>query len=127
KEHGKVISGYFYPAMHSLPLMDNYRAAQPDAKIVILLRNPVHRAYSQYKSDLFYGSRRVKGSPYYKTFGDYVSLALDLFPATPAPTASLYQMLQTGIYVKSVQLWLERFGHERIHIVRAEDFFRDIA
>src|SRR5205085_4085604 len=74
KEHGKAITGYFYPALHSLPLMDNYRAARPDAKIVLLLRNPVDRAYSQYKSDLFYGSRRVKGIAYYKSFADYVNL-----------------------------------------------------
>ena len=49
KEHGKALCGYFSPTMHTLALMDAYRRARPDAKIILMLRNPVARAYSHYK------------------------------------------------------------------------------
>src|SRR5262249_50668965 len=50
-----------------------------------------------------------------------------LFPATPLPSRCGFPFLQTGIYVKSVELWRDRFGRENVYILRAEDFFEDIA
>jgi len=127
KEHGKALTGYFLPMIHNVTLMDNYHAARPDAKIILVLRNPVDRAYSHYKWDLLLGGKRASTSQYYKTFADYVNFSLDLFPAMPVPSSSPIQLLQAGIYVKSVELWIERFGRENIHILRAEDFFENVA
>src|SRR5207249_2118918 len=55
KQHGKALSGYFNPIPHSLRLIDEYHAARPDAKVILLLRNPIDRAYSHYKAELFHG------------------------------------------------------------------------
>nr|UXE44301.1 hypothetical protein Hi04_10k_c1889_00022 [uncultured bacterium] len=127
KQYGKAISGYFNPIPHSLRLIDEYRAARPDAKIILLLRNPIDRAYSHYKAELFHGDRRLARSAYFKTFADYVNLALDLYPAVPLPTSIGVPLLQAGMYLKPVQLWCDRFGRENVYIVRSEDFFRDVA
>lgn len=125
RETGKALSGYFAPLLHHLPLIDGYRAARPDAKIILMLRNPVDRAYSHYKWDLFLGGKRQAKVPYYGTFADYVNTALDLFPVVPLPSRCGFQFLQTGIYVKPVELWIDRFGKGNVHILRAEDFFAD--
>jgi hypothetical protein len=126
KEFGEALSGYFNPWMHNLQLIDNYYAVRPDAKIIIMLRNPVDRAYSHYKWDTFQGGKSLERVPYYKTYAAYVRMALDLFPATPLPSRCGFPFLQTGIYVKSVELWIDRFGRDNVHILRAEDFFQDI-
>ena len=127
QEHGKALSGYFNPALHSLPHIDALRAAVPNAKVILMLRNPVDRAFSQYKWDLFLGGKRLARIPYYQSFADYVAFAIDLFPGMALPTRFGCELLQTGIYVKPVQIWMDRFGRENIYILRAEDFFQDVA
>ncbi|HLK60364.1 MAG TPA: sulfotransferase domain-containing protein [Chthonomonadaceae bacterium] len=126
KEQGKALSGYFLPLFNSLTLIENYHAARPDGKVILMLRNPVDRAYSHYKWDLFLGGKRLAQRPYYATFAAYVDKALDLFPSTPFFSYCGMPLLQAGTYVKSVELWIEHFGRENVFILRAEDFFQDI-
>jgi hypothetical protein len=124
---GQAISGHFPPLLHDLALIDNFKAARPDAKVVLLLRDPVARAYSHYKWDIFIGGKNGVAAPYTQSYAQYVDLALSFFPGpTPPTTLPSIPMLQTGIYVNSVRLWLDRFGRDNVHIVRAEDFFQDI-
>jgi sulfotransferase family protein len=124
---GKAVSGYFAPWMHHLPLIDAYKAARPDARIILMLRDPVERAYSHYKWDLFLGGKGQIKIAYYRTFAAYVEAALDLFPATSLPSRCGFPLLQTGIYFKSVELWMDRFGRENVYVFRSEDFFQDPA
>ncbi|MEV5837500.1 sulfotransferase domain-containing protein [Nocardia sp. NPDC052112] len=126
---GRALAGYFDPALHDLLLIDNYRAVRPDAKILMMLRDPVERAYSHYKWDLFLSSNDgLRVMPYGKTYADYVGYALEMFPA-PSPPTTLPSMpvLGTGVYVNAVARWLEAFGKDNVHIVTAEDFFADIS
>jgi hypothetical protein len=122
---GHALTGYFNPWLHEVRLIENYRAAKPDAKIIIMVRNPAARAYSHYKWDLLVGGRAAKAQPEYGSYGDYVDYCLNLFPATPAPSLCGFPLLQSGIYVKSVELWIKSFGRENVHIVQSEDFFKD--
>jgi len=127
-EHGKMLCGYFTPALHSYPIMDSYRRAMPNGKVILLLRNPVERAYSHYKWDLLIGGKRWLQHPSYRTFTSYVDTALHLFPAVRFPSLSgNNDLLQTGIYATAVEEWFQRFPRERVRILRAEDFFEDIA
>lgn len=127
REYGKALSGFFNTILHNVLIIDAYHAARPDAKIILILRNPVDRAYSHYKWELLWGAKRLAGTPYFRTFSDYVTNALDLFPTIPLPTRFGVQMLQAGIYVKAVELWIDRFGRENVYVLRAEDFFSDAA
>ncbi|MGA9871439.1 MAG: sulfotransferase domain-containing protein [Rhodococcus sp. (in: high G+C Gram-positive bacteria)] len=125
RETGNASTGYFTPWMHHHPLMDNYRATCPDAKIILMLRNPVERAYSHYKWDLFLGGKAQSELPYYTTYANYVDMSLDHFPGMPYPSPSGFPLLQTGIYAKSTAKWIDRFGRDRVLVVKAEDFFSD--
>jgi|HubBroStandDraft_6_1064221.scaffolds.fasta_scaffold466491_1 hypothetical protein len=127
REHGKALSGHFNPALSSVPLMDGYHRVRPDGKVILMLRNPSDRAYSHYKWDLLAGGKALGRSPYYQTFTACVDFALAFFPGVPFPSPSAFDLLATGIYVKAVKMWMDRFGRENVHVLRAEDFFADVA
>jgi sulfotransferase family protein len=124
REQGKALNGYFGPFMHNLELMDALRRIRPNAKIIILVRDPVERAYSQWKWELFLGGPRTIEQPYFATFDAYVRLALELYPDVRLPTRCGCPMLDAGIYTKAARLWQERFGTQNVLIVHAGDFFR---
>lgn len=123
--HGAALCGIFSPQLHSLAFIEAYHAARPDARAILMLRNPVERAYSHYKWDLFLGGKSLHSYPFYRSFGAYVEAALDLFPGVPLYSRSANPLLQSGIYVHSTRRWLERFGSDQVHVLRAEDFFTD--
>ena len=125
REQGKALTGYFFPLLHRLPVIDELRRIQQDMKIILLLRDPVQRAYSHYKWELFLGGPAIAKMPYFRTFFDYVSTAIELFPSVEMPTACRLQVLETRIYDAAVALWMQRFGRENVHIVASEDFFAD--
>lgn len=120
---GAARTGYFTPLLTNTSLPAAYHQARPDAKIVLILRDPVERAYSHYKWDLLLGGPTFAARySHVRSYRDYVTNAIESFPLT-APSAITLPFLQSGVYVKPVQLWLKHFGHENVHIVRAEDYF----
>lgn len=84
------------------------RAASPDARVVILLRDPVDRALSHYRMDL--GGGIVRAS-----FAEAVR-ADRRAEGMGYPTESLY--LAMGMYARQVRRWMEAFpaGHVRVHL-----------
>lgn len=124
---GKTLTGYFEPKMHEITVLDSFHAARPDAKAIIILRDPVRRAYSHFKWDVLMAGKKSTMSQYTQTYGDYLRQALDVFPALGTPTAiTKMPLLHAGVYAPSVRLWLAKFGQDSIHFVSAEDFFSDI-
>ncbi|GAM06073.1 sulfotransferase family protein [Novosphingobium sp. MBES04] len=76
----------------------------PHARLVVMLRDPVERAYSDYK--MFYRRGTVTGPP-----EDYLA---DL--ANPHP-----RFLEDGLYARHLDRWLEVFPREQIRIYLHED------
>ncbi|MCW4351910.1 sulfotransferase domain-containing protein [Hoyosella sp. YIM 151337] len=124
---GKTLAGYFEPRLHQVTVLDTFHDARPDAKAIIVLRDPVRRMYSHFKWDILMAGQNKLLQRYTKSYLEYVTLALEVYPAHGFPTAITgMPPLQAGIYAPSVKLWLERFGRSNIHFVFAEDFFADI-
>ena len=63
---------------------------------------------------------------YYESFSAFVDMALSLFPCTQFPSKCGFPRLESGIYLRSAELWIERFKRHNVHVVRAEDFFDDL-
>ncbi|NNC52546.1 MAG: sulfotransferase [Erythrobacter sp.] len=80
----------------------------PDARLVVQLRNPVGRAYSDYK--MFYRRGEVNDRP-----EDYLS-----DPDNPHP-----RFLLDGLYGKHLSGWLEHFPREQLLVFTYEDVSRD--
>ncbi|WP_454165016.1 sulfotransferase family protein [Gordonia iterans] len=123
---GNARTGYFTPALTFLDLPGRYRAAVPDAKVVLVLRDPVSRAYSQYKWELLVGGPDAAVAPAFVSYAAFVEASLAAYPE-PAPTYCGLPLLQSGEYDVLTAAWLAAFGRDRIHLVRAEDYFADPA
>jgi hypothetical protein len=103
------VSYLFYPAVPT-----KIKEMVPDARIIIMLRNPVERAYSHYLMDKKLGY--VKAS-----FEDIVS------GRSTHKLQGLYyqQYVEVGLYADQVQRYLDSFGEKQVHIVLFEDFIKD--
>jgi hypothetical protein len=86
---------------------EGVRAASPDARIVILLRDPVDRAVSHYRMDLGGGSVRT---PFAQAVRDDRRAA-----GMGYPTESLF--LAMGMYARQVRRWMDAFpGQVQVHL-----------
>lgn len=103
------VSYLFYPQTPS-----KIKAVIPDAKIIIILRNPVTRGYSHYLMDKRLGLVDV---PY----RDIV------FKTSRHKNSHLYfqQYVELGLYYEQVKRYLEVFGKERVRVELADDLQSD--
>jgi hypothetical protein len=101
----------------------------PAVKLILMLRNPVDRAWSQYHHEVRWGFEKLT------TFED----AIDKEPERLA--GELERMLEDedhvsfahnhfsylarGLYLDQIRTWRRYFPDERMLIVRSEDFYED--
>jgi sulfotransferase family protein len=93
------------------------RSAIPHAKIIISLRNPVHRAYSHYLMDYRQGRET-------RPFRD--ALEADLARSEKGWGVS-FQYVELGLYAEQVERYLKAFGHSKVLVILFEDLIRDTA
>lgn len=99
----------------------------PSVKLIVMLRNPVDRAYSHYQHRFSRGREARTFEEVVKTdkeklkngweklaTGDYKSLG-----------HLHYSYLPRGIYVDQIKSWMTVFPKEQFLFIRAEDFFSD--
>jgi hypothetical protein len=106
------------------------RVAQilPDARFVVVLRNPVDRAHSHYWHQVKRGHETL-------SFGEAVDreaerLQGELEKMMEDPTYVSYERhhhsyLARGLYVEQLRRWTEFFPRDRFLIERSEDLFAD--
>ena len=91
------------------------KASVPDAKIIIILRNPVDRGFSHYLMD--------------KRLG-YVDLSFEdiVYKRVDHPLLALYyqQFIELGFYFEQVKRYLDIFGNEQVRVYINEDLKADI-
>jgi hypothetical protein len=114
-----------YYCFHPLAL-DRIAARLPDVRLVIVLRDPVERAWSHYAYELARGNEEL-------SFGD----ALDAEPARLAGAAErirsgdasddrhwrLHAYLERGHYADQIAAVHERFPAGQLHVVVSEELF----
>lgn len=89
-------------------------AQQPDARIIVALRNPSERAYSAYLH------ARARGEEPCESF----SQALDECAAGKRSLSFATNYLEEGLYARHLEHWKAQFG-ERLHVVLFEDLVDD--
>ena len=104
-------TSYLYSAKAPAEL----RHYAPEGKIVLLLRNPIERAYSHYTMALKYGMEQESPLQAFKR-----EAALH-----PAHWGQDECYLELGQYAKQLQRWLECFPLDQLHIIWYEDFTAD--
>ena len=93
----------------------------PDAKFIILLRDPVARAWSHY---YFYWMHLygTKLDSIYKALKK-IKYRTKEYPLVPFVSKSYYYSIQCGMYVKQLKRWFSYFKPEQFMIIQSEDFF----
>jgi len=126
QRHGSALSPFVAPYLHSMELTYNLAKTCPNNRIVLTLREPASRVFSQWKWEVFLaGNGRARELPFLATFRAYAEWALDVFPVCPMYTRCGFQPLQTSIYWKAVSYWIECFGRENVLVLDVGDYFRD--
>ncbi len=101
----------------------------PEAKLIVLLRNPADRAYSHYQMQVKNKVFELQG------FEDAIAREKDMlkgeFEKMVKDTAyysfnhQKFSYLARGLYAEQVRQWLVFFRPEQFLFLRSEDFFRD--
>lgn len=107
----------FYPKVPN-----RVASTYPDLKLIVLLRDPVDRAYSQYWHNYYapnYADREtrsfrdaVQGKDI--TFEDWDNLT---------ETINHYSYTERGQYAWQIRRWLKHFDISQFHFIKSEDFF----
>lgn len=88
----------------------------PDAKIIIMLRNPVDRAISNYKFSKLNGLEKLSIE---EAISSESQREGSINPEKVSVSPFAYK--QRGIYVKYIDLWVELFGRENLILLVSEN------
>lgn len=87
----------------------------PKVKIIIILRNPIDRAYSHYHHNLRYGYENLSFEKAIEIEDQRINKSFEEF--------RLHSYLKRGFYAEHLKRWLEIFPREQLKIVCAESLF----
>jgi hypothetical protein len=113
----------FHPAVP-----ERARQVVPDCRLIVLLRNPVDRAYSHYHHESRIG---YEDRPFREAVEREMEL-LDCSNRGPLGSGSRdlfshrhHSYLARGVYVDQLKRWRASFSRAQMLIVRSEDMFED--
>ncbi len=106
------------------------RAAKllPEARLVVLLRDPVARAWSHHQHMVTLGYETLPfeaalDAEEERCAPDLAALAAD--PSHDAKALLRYSYAARGRYAEQLDRWLAEFAPDRFLVIRSEDLFRD--
>jgi len=121
-----ILSGEASPHYYFFPeAAQRVAQAIPNAKLIILLRNPIDRAYSHYQHEVAMGYEKL-------SFEDAVNREVTVSNGIWKPRSLRangvfqyvhFSYLSKGLYVEHLKPWLERIPSERFLILKSESFF----
>jgi hypothetical protein len=93
-------------------------------KIIVILRNPAHRAFS------LYGWMVREGYEHATTFAEGLALEAERrtdpdFSENPPQFLDDYMYFSTGLYTTQVTRYFEQFGRDRVLVLLFEEFVKD--
>lgn len=100
----------------------------PQAKLIVLLRNPVDRAYSHYYHEVAGGRESVSFEEAMELEEERTAHEKEKIIRDEHYTSynhQHYTYLARGIYIDQLQTWMSFFPKEQILILRSEDFYAD--
>lgn len=99
------------------PCLSRIKEITPEAKIILIFRNPVERAWSQYWNELGKGrewlsfEEAIKKEEERSQKSDYARHHLSY--------------IERGKFVNSLNRWIEAFGRNNIHVVILEEMIKE--
>lgn len=129
--HGEFATGEASPSYLFYPhAAARAHALVPNAKLIAILRNPIDRAYSQYRHKVRKGIEPLSfedaiAEESARTRGEWERILAD----ESYRGAALFHFgyLRRGLYAEQLDRWLALYPRERLLVLRAEDLFADPA
>jgi hypothetical protein len=129
--HGEFATGEASPSYLFYPhAAARAHALVPDAKLIAILRNPIDRAWSQYRHKVRKGIEPLSfedaiAEEPARTRGEWERILAD----ESYRGAALFHFgyLRRGLYAEQLERWLALYPRERLLVLRAEDLFADPA
>jgi hypothetical protein len=87
----------------------------PDARIVIILRDPIERAYSHFLHHLKYG---------FETSFDFLEAIKSDYNKERKGIGFAHMYIEYGLYSHQIQRYFDLFGRSRVKVIIYEDEFR---
>jgi len=119
-------AGYY---MHHPLAPERIAADLPGVKLLVLLRDPVERAYSAHKHEVARGfetetsfERALALEPE-RLAGEVERIRAE--PGYVSHSHRHHSYLDRGHYADQLQVLFDRFGRDRVHVAFAEDFFTE--
>lgn len=102
----------------------------PDARLIVLLRDPVERAFSQYRRAVNKGQESLSFDAALDAEEERLAGEADRLMTTPRSTSArhqAYSYLSRGRYAEQLERWFEWFDRESLLAIKSEDLFSDPA
>ncbi len=100
----------------------------PHVKLIVMLRNPVDRAYSQYNFEVDLGRETLPFEDALDREEERISKEREKMLKDEGYVSfdySRYSYLARGIYVDQLQTWMKLFPKEQFLMLKSEDFYTD--
>jgi len=101
----------------------------PAAKLVVLLRDPVDRAFSHYWERINAGTETLGFEQALEAEPERLAGEVERILADPgyySVAHDYYSYLARGRYLEQLRPWIERFGRDSCLILRSEDFYANV-
>jgi hypothetical protein len=121
---GEATAAYMVHAVY----IDRMAAVAPEAALIAILRNPIHRARSQYDHMVARGGRAwepyetLGGRPGPLSFAEVVELELTM---DPSDWRTAGMCLARGRYIDQLRNLTRRFSRDQIHVALYDDLVND--
>ena len=126
-QRGETVSGEASPSYLFDPhAPKRVKRFSPDAKIIVMLRNPVDRAYSHYQHAVRYWGETRSFADAVKVEDEWIGEEQHrrkLDPRVMVEKRIQHSYLTRGRYLDQLNLWMKEFGRDNFLILRAEDYF----
>jgi hypothetical protein len=99
----------------------------PEVKLIVLLRNPIDRAYSQYHHNVRRGREKRSFEDAINGEVERIELQEEKIIANPRHSLYIHQhtsYLSRGMYARQISRWLKFFPREQFLILQSETLFR---
>jgi hypothetical protein len=100
----------------------------PHVKLIVMLRNPIDRAYSQYNFEVDLGREALSFEDAIEREEERISKEREKMLADEGYVSfdySRYSYLARGIYADQLQTWMSLFPKEQFLMLKSEDFYAD--
>lgn len=102
----------------------------PVAKIIVLLRNPVDRAFSHYRLGVRLGFERLTFEEALDAEASRLEVEIEEMQVNTSfwPRAfTHFSYVTRGLYAEQIRRWLDRYPRDDFLFIKSEDFFADPA